>query len=109
MNIRLSDQQIRFRMTKTELTDLLAGKSIQTKTTFPDNTSLNFYVNIGLQKSPTVLKRDKDIIMLYIEERQAKELEKKIPTKKGISLVLGKEAEPLLKVVVEVDVFTHKL
>lgn len=102
MNIRFSDQQIRFRTTREEFAKLLAGERIQTKTILPDETSLTFLLKIA-EKS--ILKRNKDAILLGIEKSQAKKLDTKTPRKEGITLILGEKSGTPLKAIIEVDVF----
>lgn len=105
MNVKLSNQQVRFRILKAELPRLLAGESLETKTIFLDETFLCFRLGVSQQKNRSWIERDKDTILLHLSESLVSELAKKTPAKEGVSLLLGEGSPNPLKVIIEVDVF----
>lgn len=106
MNVRLSGQKIRLRINKAELTLLLAGESILTKTIFLDGSSLSFYLNAPHQNTPALLGRDGDIIRFVVGRELLADLANKAPSKEGITFLLGETEQTPLRITIELDVFT---
>ncbi|MBI4356740.1 MAG: hypothetical protein HY559_02530 [Gammaproteobacteria bacterium] len=117
MNVRLTHQHIRFRITASELQTLLAGEALQTMVTFPDRSRLIFHVmSHPTLKVPFSLKhtqyywtilffrREDHHFYLNVSKQTLVDLNRKIPSKEGTTATLDNRSSEPLQITLEVDV-----
>jgi hypothetical protein len=98
MNIRTSNGAIRFRITNTELVELLAENILQLS-----HITKNYYVRMGKMDAPLFLDLDANKAVLIVDKTMLEDFSKQLPSKEGIEY----QQDGLL-LALEVDVRKNK-
>ncbi len=79
MNIRISNGAMRFRISNTELVELLEENILQLS-----HITRNYYVRVGAMETPLFLDLDANKAMLIVDKTTLEEFSKQLPSKEGI-------------------------
>ena len=105
MNIRLSNREIRFRISYEEFARLKNGETLNEETAFPYETSLSY--SIKRSKNYDCRFHENSLI-LHVPESYIQLLEKKLPSKDGLEEEISVSQGTSLKLSLEVDVKTKR-
>lgn len=104
MNVRISNQAVRFRLSQSELEQVLLGDMVRADVILGEQGKLGFGLYISETKVLPLFHREGDFYKIPVLRDLLEKLNKLKPTKEGITLpIQGKTSEPLL-MTIEVDV-----
>lgn len=103
MNVRISNGQIRFRISEKDISELLQGENISLTLTL-SNAVYTYHIQTGELPTPLSLNEKENHLTLTIDRNTLVEFEKRLPSRAGI-----KHEEKLanglsLRLILEVDI-----
>jgi len=108
MNLRFSEQELRFRVSKSELELLCEGSDLKQCTYLPNGKSLKYIIKADSYRESMFLEYEDNQIILHANINYIKEFYDSLPRRDGLETTqtLSKNREIIL--ILEVDIRTHK-
>jgi hypothetical protein len=102
MNLRISNGQLRFRITREELNELLQGRGLELVLPLTLHT-YHYLIQCGDVENPLALQEESGQLTLLVDKQTLAAFEKQLPSRDGIEqeVVVGGAA---LTLILEVDV-----
>ncbi len=108
MNLHIEGQNIRFRVSKDELTYLCSNGNISHQIFFSDKKSLQININLAQQNNDLILHYNEGEINLSVSRIGAQNLLDSLPSKEGLKITKNIGKEHNLTIKFEVDIRTQK-
>jgi len=104
MKLQIESQNLRIRIDEDELTRLLAGDTVQTRTAFADAFAIGFFVRLTQDADATV-SGTVDNWLIGVPESALRDHASRLPTREGLRYTLqGKSGAAPLELLFDVDV-----
>ncbi|MBP9839044.1 MAG: hypothetical protein KBC84_10080 [Proteobacteria bacterium] len=102
MNIRISKNQIRFRITKEELGFLEEGEKVFLQSPL-SSSSKGYFVEVSGSSESLIIKESTGNLILLVSKKFLSELKQKLPSKDGLEneILLN---DQMIRIALEVDV-----
>jgi len=108
MNLRFSEQELRFRVSKSELELLCAGNDIEQCTYLSNDKSLKYLIKNDTNYKDMFLSYDNDYMILYVNNEYIRAFYESLPSRDGLEITQTIDQNKSINLVLEVDIRTQK-
>lgn len=108
MNLRIEEQEFRFRISTQELKALCNGTALTQRSHLPNGRILEVSIMVSNANKTMSLSMEEDRITLHVGNEAAISLRDALPSREGIEATQAINATHSLQLILEVDIRTQK-